>query len=215
MSHAWCTYHDKYCHPLSEGVTFGFPILTPINLVVFVGLVGANVLGESVVIEGRAWDCDGGRIGSEGNGVSGFAVRGFDWPSVMRDSGTGGGGLRGRDAWYSGGVAIDGGDVDKAAGRSDIDDPGIGAGFGFVLSICRSLASIIAILTLVPSCRPPAPVFSKLSVVGLPVSIILFRFTPYTPTPPASTGAWCANVTTSFRPRSSLSCAMLSAFAAS
>ena len=65
--------------------------------------------------------------------------------------------------------------------------------------------------------RPVPALFSRLSVVGLPTSLIALRFLAPTPGPPAaeSMGAWFAYVTTSLRPRRSLSWACLRAFSAS
>jgi len=152
--------------------------------------------------------CESGRMGREGSAVCfgfsfvfffefGFVVLEFCSVCVhVRDEGdegsgndTGGGGLGGKE-----GCA----DVDATgkseALRSNSDDD----------SICLSLASISAILSLgfEPS---PLPLFSKLSVVGFPLSIIPFLYL-YSPPPPlplppvtpipggecVSSGAWCA-----------------------
>lgn len=64
--------------------------------------------------------------------------------------------------------------------------------------------------------RPAPALFSMLSVVGLPTSLTGRRYLDAGPcAPEASSGAWFAYVTTSLRPRTSLSCACASAFSAS
>jgi hypothetical protein len=68
-----------------------------------------------------------------------------------------------------------------------------------------------------PSFLFPSPLFIMLNVVGRPDSVMTFRCrepaVPYGA--PGSTGACCANVTTSLRPRRSLLWAVLRAFSAS
>lgn len=81
-------------------------------------------------------------------------------------------------------------------------------------SICRNLASIIAIfLEVLISERPTPVLFTILKAVGV-LSAFLGR-PPYDPLiSELLKGAWCANVTTSFRPRRSLPLAPAKALSA-
>jgi hypothetical protein len=98
---------------------------------------------------------DSGRIG----GVARTMV--FVWAGVCKrlwfvsDGGIRGGGLGGRDGWR---VIVD-----------EEEEESVVGGLGFVLSICRSLASINAILSFVLHVDI---LLSILSVVGLPASIM-------------------------------------------
>jgi hypothetical protein len=67
-------------------------------------------------------------------------ILGFDGDRLwlVRDDGMGMGGFRGREGWYGVGVVED-----------EEEEVSVVGGLGFVLSICRSLASINAILSFV------------------------------------------------------------------
>jgi len=184
---------------LAFSFSSGFRSFTPVSF----GF-GARVGVGDILKPGTIKLCSCGWRGKDGSGGGGaFAMLGRIW--VASASGNGGGGLEGSDECGDIKLSVD-------ADAKVVEDLGIDASLRFVLSICRNFASIIAILSRVASVLFPEPVFNKLNVVGRDASIILFRLTPVLP---LSGGAWCANVTTSLRPRKSLSCAVFNALSAS